>query len=274
MVEEESQLRDLRILSWNIYMLPSVVPMKGRLERAHAIVDTLQKSAYDIIVFQEAFHTKALAIIENGLGSAYPYRYGPFNKPTSPFKFSSGVWILSKIPMTELGTIQYTDYKDADRFAQKGAALLQGEFHGKKFQLMGTHMQANENRADIRSKQFRQMYDSLLLKYHSEGIPQILCGDMNTETTIQKEYCEMLQCLDAEDSEFEGIQKETYDGTNNLLAEAVWKKHKTTLDYILLRSNGARIHSVRRSVSVFKRSWRKDRNDLSDHYGVSCEVRF
>ncbi|MFN8276453.1 MAG: sphingomyelin phosphodiesterase [Chitinophagales bacterium] len=266
--------RDLKILSWNIYMLPALVPMAGRLERAKGIVDTLQKTDYDIIVFQEAFHRKAVTAIHDGLKSKYPYSYGPFNPANSPFKISSGVWVLSRIPLQVLDSIEYHDKKDVDCFARKGAVLLQGEFNGKKFQLMGTHMQSNENRADIRSLQFQQMHRELLYKHHIDGIPQILCGDMNTEATIQKEYCEMLNCLDAENADYEGIQKETYDGVTNRLAELAWKKQKTTFDYILLRSNGAKIRSIRRYVSVMRKLWKKDRFDLSDHYGVSCEVRF
>jgi sphingomyelin phosphodiesterase len=265
--------KNLKILSWNIYMLPGIVPMKGRIERAHAIVDTLDHLDYDVIVFQEAFHGKAVSVIREGLKNIFPHMYGPFNPAKSPFRISSGVWVLSKIPLDLLGTIEYTDAKVADRVPRKGAALLQGNFNGKVFQILGTHMQA-QNFPEIRKKQFKEMYDGLLSKYKVEGIPQIICGDMNTEIEIEKNYCEMLQCLDAENGDMNGIQKESYDGTNNELALSVWKKEKTTLDYILFRNNGAKIHSVKRSVSVFKRQWKKGKHDLSDHYGVMCEVKF
>ena len=44
-VNNDSREEDdnLRILSWNIYMLPAVVAMKGRKERAYAIVEEIKK---------------------------------------------------------------------------------------------------------------------------------------------------------------------------------------------------------------------------------------
>jgi hypothetical protein len=66
----------------------------------------------------------------------------------------------------------------------------------------------------------------------------------------------------------------TYDGTNNELALSVWKYAKTTLDYILLRKNGADISVVDRHVGMFKRQWKKGKHDLSDHYAIVCEVKF
>ena len=265
---------DLKILSWNIYMLPPIAPVKGRIERAYAIVDTLKHAETDIIVFQEAFHHGAVKIIRDSLAAIYPYMYGPFNPRKNPFQISSGVWVISKIPLEVKGVIEYKIAKETDRVARKGAALLEGTWNGKKFQILGTHLQA-QNHPDIRKMQIRHMYDSLLSKYREEGVPQIICGDMNTEIEITKNYNDMLKGLDAEDGEIAGIQKMTYDGTNNELALSVWKKEKTTLDYILLRRNGSRTSILNRHVGIFKkRNWRKGKTDLSDHYAMMCEVKF
>jgi endonuclease/exonuclease/phosphatase family metal-dependent hydrolase len=268
-----NQDRDLRILSWNIYMLPPIAPVVGRVDRAHAIVDTLRHSEFDIIVFQEAFNHFAVSVIRDSLKAIYPYMYGPFNPSHSPFRISSGVWVISKIPLDLKSTIEYKIAKETDRVAHKGAALLEGAWNGKKFQLIGTHLQA-QNHPDIRRLQIRHMYDSLITKYRIEGVPQIICGDMNTEIEIQKNYRDMLKGLDAEDGSITGAQQMTYDGTNNALALSVWKKDKTTLDYILLRRNGSKANVIDRHVSVFKRVWKKGHNDLSDHYAMACEVKF
>ncbi len=268
----EPAIRDLKVLSWNIYMLPPIVPMKGRLERAQAIVDTLNNSQTDIIVFQEAFHAGALAVIRKGLNTKYPFMYGPFNPSHSPFRISSGVWVVSRIPLDVKGVIEFNTAKENDRVAKKGAALLEGVWGGKKFQILGTHLQAQEQQR-IRNIQIRHMYDSLLVKYKADGVPQIICGDMNTEREINERYTTMLKTLDAEDGDMTGIQKSTYDGTNNELAESVWKKDKTSLDYILFRRNGATARIIERHVGVFKRPWRKGHVDLSDHYAVGCDVK-
>lgn len=271
--KNDSKNRDLKILSWNIYMLPPIAPVAGRVERAHAIVDTLKHAGFDIIVFQEAFNHNAVKVIRDSLSAIYPYMYGPFNPRKNPFQISSGVWVISKIPLELKGTIEYKIAKETDRVARKGAALLEGTWNDKKFQIIGTHLQA-QNHPDIRRLQIRHMYDSLINKFRVEGVPQIICGDMNTEIEIAKNYKDMLKGLDAEDGAISGSQTMTYDGTNNELALSVWKKDKTTLDYILLRRNGSRTNVINRHVGVFKRTWKKGHIDLSDHYAMACDVKF
>jgi sphingomyelin phosphodiesterase len=270
---KDSKNRDLKILSWNIYMLPPIAPVRGRIERAHAIVDTLKHAETDIIVFQEAFNHNAVKVIKDSLATIYPYMYGPFNPRKNIFQISSGVFVISKVPLEVKGIIAYKIAKETDRVARKGAALLEGTWDGKKFQILGTHLQA-QNHPDIRRMQIHHIYDSLLIKYRIQGVPQIICGDMNTEIEIEKNYQDMLRGLDAEDGHISGIQTMTYDGTNNELAESVWKKAKTTLDYILLRKNGSNAKVINRHVGVFKkRNWRKGKTDLSDHYAMMCDVK-
>jgi len=269
----DSKNRDLKILSWNIYMLPPIAPMIGRVERAHAIVDTLRHAGFDIIVFQEAFNHNSVKVIRDSLAAIYPFMYGPINPRKNPFQISSGVWIISRIPLDLKGTIEYKMAKETDRVARKGAALLEGTWNGKKFQIIGTHLQA-QNHPDIRRKQIRHLYDSLITKFRVEGVPQIICGDMNTEIEISKNYKDMLKGLDAEDGAISGSQTMTYDGTNNELALSVWKKDKTTLDYILFRRNGSHTNVLNRHVGVFKRTWKKGHTDLSDHYAMACDVKF
>jgi len=261
--------RNLKILSWNIYMLPKMVARKGKLDRAHAIVEELKKSDFDIIVFQEAFLPIAREAISQGLDSLYPYQYGPANN-TSNIKTSSGVWVISKLKMDIVKTIQFKNCASWDCLARKGALLLEGVWHGKPFQLLGTHLQADNDHQLIRYKQMEQIYSELLAQYKREGVPQIICGDMNTEAEIKERYCEMLDCFGAENGEISGVEKETYDGVNNAIAQSYGMNHKTTYDYILLRKNGIKINAIKRFVSIFK----KGKKDLSDHYGVVCELAF
>ena len=52
--------RVLRILSWNIYMLPNAsLVSSGQQERAPCIGRVLAAADYDIVVLQEAFHKRA-----------------------------------------------------------------------------------------------------------------------------------------------------------------------------------------------------------------------
>lgn len=275
----EDSDKDLKILSWNIYMLPKFVPMRGRVSRAHAIVDTLQQTDYDIIVFQEAFLEKARNVISTGLKDEYPYQYGPANPAQNKLRTNSGVFVLSKVPLKELGTIEYRDCVGPDIFARKGALLLEGEWNCKKFQLLGTHLQADAQ-PRVRKKQFEQMFAELIAPNRKDGVVQILCGDMNTERQFEEEYCDMLHCLDAEDGELSGIHKFTHDSERNEIARSNSgkTKHRLQLDYVLVRANGAKIRSMKRSVSILTKNWkyglRKKGKDLSDHYGVAYQVKF
>lgn len=267
--------RDLKILSWNIYMLPGIVPVANRTARAEVIADTLAKMDYDIIIFQEAFHKKAVKVLRKGLKDLYPYMYGPFNQTKNPFRVNSGVWILSKIPLKDLGVIQYKNGKVADKLALKGAALLEGTTaRGQVFQLLGTHMQAEDEFPQIRRDQFDQIYNELLSVHKKEGVPQIVCGDLNTRSDELEEYNYMLTKLNVENGAISGAQKTTYDGRTNELARKVWKDDSQIIDYVLIRKNGATIRSAYRAVSVLRKEWKKGKTDLSDHYGMIFELKF
>src|SRR3954447_15278815 len=64
----------LKILTWNIQMLPNVTKGNSRATRAKAIVNQLNARDYDVVVFQELFHKRARRIVINGLKQKYPYR--------------------------------------------------------------------------------------------------------------------------------------------------------------------------------------------------------
>ncbi len=115
-----------------------------------------------------------------------------------------------------------------------------------------------------------EIYNELLSQYKVEGIPQFICGDMNTEEEINERYCKMLNCFGAENGEISGVEKYTYDVDNNEIAKYCGPKNKTTYDYILVRDNGVKIKSVKRFVDIFK----KGKKNLSDHYGIVCELSF
>lgn len=265
----EDDERNLKILSWNIYMLPKIVPSKGKLDRAHAIVEEIKKSDFDIIVFQEAFLKGARNIIREGLKDTYAFEYGPANSEKFDIRISSGVWVISKIKLNLVNTVQFKVCAGNDCFARKGAMLLEGVWNDKPFQILGTHLQA-DGFDKIREKQMDQIYTELLAANKQEGVPQIICGDMNTEKLMNEHYCSMLECLDAQDGDISGIEKCSYDGVENPLAQSFGVKSKTNYDYILVRSNGLKMKSTKRFVSVMK----KGKKFLSDHYGVVCELKF
>jgi len=264
-------VKELKILSWNIFMLPYISLFNKNGERAKVMASTLQSSDYQVIVFQEAFSYKCRTILAKSLAKEYPYQYGPANKNNLPFRTNSGLWVVSKIPLKELGQIQFSLSKGFDMVARKGAVIFQGNFEGTNFQLITTHLQADHS-SELRAKQCNEIRDHLLNKYYNPQIPQFICGDFNIDMDDRPNYQQMLQTLDAQNGELSGTVKVTYDELNNNLAKTPNGK-KRVIDYVLVR-NGNLIHNVERKVQTFFSRIGGRTSNLSDHYAMEFNVNF
>lgn len=75
--EQEVALDSLKMLSWNIYMLPPMLKFTGKKKRSIHIANQLLTTDYDLIVFQEAFHRGARRRMVKRMQTDYPYRIGP-----------------------------------------------------------------------------------------------------------------------------------------------------------------------------------------------------
>ena len=95
-------------------MLPGVVRVKGKGERADAIGGILKDSDYDVIVFQEAFQRKARKKIFRQLHEKYPYQSGPANQKLISYKTNSGLWIFSKHPIVSSESIIFKNKSGID----------------------------------------------------------------------------------------------------------------------------------------------------------------
>ncbi len=263
--------RELKILTWNIYMLPFCSEIHQNCKRAASIAQKIAGYNNDIIVFEEAFDYQARKILRSQLKLEYPFMYGPANDSKFSFKTNSGIWILSKIPLRQLEQIQFRNRFGIDAFARKGAVLFEGEWQGQSFQLLGTHLQANSPDS-IRNGQCHEIADKLLKKYAKPEVPQIVCGDFNIEFEDQVNYKNMLTFLEAENGILQGELQSSYDEIDNKLAQKANGK-KSLIDYILVR-NAKSIRNIVRQVFVLKERQEDILSDLSDHYGIEAFVRF
>lgn len=285
---------DLRILSWNIYMLEERLFMfTGQQQRAALIAAMLQQENYDLIVFQEAFSPKARSIIAEGLAQKYPYSVGPANNKMGCLKTNSGVWILSALPLKVLNEIEFDDCAGFDCYAHKGAIMVEGCKNGHAFQVIGTHLQAfdGNKRDHIRTLQYAQMRDQLLNPYLQADVPQFVCGDFNTAKK-SKRYVPMLEILNANDGPLNSSltfiqptdtppptdETPTY-ATADYRLDSTATDYNTTLDYILCRQKNTnkRPAVVARQRKVFRTPWffrGKHRKDLSDHYAIEAQIQW
>ena len=269
--ENVESLRGLKILTWNIYMLPYCSWIHGNCKRARGIAKELSASDYDIIVFEEAFDFLARNILRSKLSKTYPYMYGPANQSLLSLHTNSGIWVVSKVPLKKLEEIEYSYRYGIDAMARKGAVLFEGEWQGNTFQLAGTHLQA-DSPDTIRREQCQEISSKLLKKYSRTNVPQIVCGDFNIEMDDQTNYCYMLNTLDAQNGAIDGDIQTSFDEVNNCLAKRENGK-KRLIDYVLIRNNNL-IKEIRRRIAVFKEHRNNLSLDLSDHYGMEAVVNF
>lgn len=274
----DSTVSSFKVLSWNIYMLPGWIKKSGQMDRAKLIAEKLTDSEYDVLVFQEAFTKKTREVLWNILKEAYPYNVGPVNANGSKLKLNGGVWILSKHPMDLLGEIKFNKGKGADAFSRKGAMLVEVEKNGVHYQIMGTHLQADESasRDKIRMLQCQQIHDELLVVHAKDSVPQLLCGDFNISKNDKIHYTEMLNILQAQNDSVSFGDKalHSYNWENNDLIESEYEV--TTLDYIMLKKRFKPFATIKRSVVVLTEKWadRKGRSkkNLSDHHAVEITL--
>ena len=106
---------DLKILSWNIKMMPAPYGwFHNSVERAENIIQALKSSeTYDVILFQEAFSRKIRKIIFDGLQSIYPYQILPKNQPKI-FKTNSGLKIFDLGSAIDLNHPKMMDFLKRD----------------------------------------------------------------------------------------------------------------------------------------------------------------
>jgi len=252
-------------------MLPYLSLFNRNGDRARVIADKLHCSDYHIIVFQEAFSYKCRKILAKRLAKEFPYQYGPANKCLIPFRTNSGLWVVSKIPLTRMDMIRFSVNKGYDIIARKGAMLFQGDFQGAKFQLLTTHLQA-DNEHHVREKQCHEIKYHLLNQYYDPEIPQLICGDFNIDMHDRVNYQRMLHTLEAKNGVISGDVQFTYDEIENTLARSILGK-KRVLDYILVR-NGQWIEHIERKIQTFYTSIGQKPSNLSDHYAMEAHINF
>jgi endonuclease/exonuclease/phosphatase family metal-dependent hydrolase len=178
---------------------------------------------------------------------------------------------LSKIPLKKIKEIEYKNRFGIDAMARKGAVMFEGEWNGRQFQLVGTHLQA-DSPDEVRREQCNEISVSLLKQFSKENVPQIVCGDFNIEMDDALNYHYMLSALDAENGQIDGDVHTSFDEIDNLLAKKQNGK-KQLIDYVLVR-NSRLIKNIQRRISVIREYHNNLFLELSDHYAIEATLNF
>ena len=264
---------DLKIMSWNIYMLPHYWIHTGQLARAKEIVEVLKNENVDVIVFEEAFDSQSRKIIRAGLKDYFSYESGDPGRNRF-WKSNSGVWILSKVPINVLKQIFFKKAAGADRLACKGAILLRAEKQNVCFQIVGTHLQselAKKNVQNIRNSQYEQIKTELLEPFSQEYIPQFVVGDFNTMRSDSTSYKQMISTLHATQCNMVGNINYSFDYNQNDLIKGTEEKPQL-IDYILYKVTPGMEVTGNMWVKIFKKKWNIRHKDLSDHFAITSVI--
>jgi len=258
-------------------MRPHSVTFDGQFRRAKAIGEVLKDENYDIILFQEAFGKTSRKRLRKALGGAFPYEIEPKNNGKT---VNSGLWILSKHKIEHSDFIFFDNCLVSDCQSSKGAVLIELEMDGQRYQLVSTHVQAEDGKkfAEVRNGQFVMIRD-LLNKNAKDRVPQFILGDLNTPFDSVADYQAMLQLLNASDgtvsvteaNELSTQNPITWGCKNNDLIKNKWKGHVQLLDYALQCETGYPF-KLRRELRTYTKKWSGKHKHLSDHYAISLTI--
>ncbi|ESU23490.1 phospholipase C [Flavobacterium enshiense DK69] len=293
----------LKVMSYNVYQLPSIMPQYKSRDRAAALytyVSNLGANSPDVLVIEEGFNTnfgnEFLAKIKTlypyatpllglycgsgGGTSLYPNDWNSYSGAcgNSIFYVNGGTIILSKYPILAKHQLVYVNkISSLEGNSNRGVAYAVINKNGKKFHVFGTHTASEQpgypGRA-TREKQFAEMR-AFKNKFHIPvSEPVIYAGDMNVEYTLTSEYEGMKGILNANvNYYFDPLTiRGTYSNQNTVVQYQGYTDYNNTLDYILYSNE----HKLPYQVAPMQQLIAKYPNlgDVSDHDPVLINYVF
>ena len=269
---------EFKVLTWNVFMLPKPLKFSKQVERTRLISSQLQKTDYDVVLFQEAFTRGFKNMVKKDLRKKYPYQAELKRSRKIKHLLNSGIYIASKYPLKVLGHHYFKRGTHADQFASKGVLLVEVTLpDNQKVQIASTHTQATDSQkaVSIRAEQSKEIRSFLNL-HKRPGVAQILGGDLNVNFYNQREYENMISILNMQDGDLDshldytsGFEIRCYKKTNPS------DKAKKLLDYILLDFNGSNLEPLQRQVVEFNALMKSGQEcPLSDHHAVEMILRY
>ena len=264
----------VRLLSWNIQMLPNGAAAfskslrKKQAVRIKWVIDYAKNNNFDAIVFQEVFDVQMKNKLKKGLKKAYPYHIKTrtkFGKMTS-----NGVYMVSRQPLKYIAHCVYNQVVTEDKLAAKGCTLAEWQIGKTTILLGGTHLQSGgrESIQTIRNSQYIQI-KLLFDKHKNENNAQILAGDLNTEKALLPRYELMLKTLNMNDITISDNRPFTSDSINTWNKS---EKNPSQIDYILIQNFNSKVKIHKQTIIRPRNFYKGEEMDLADHYGVLAEI--
>lgn len=265
---------ELKIFSWNVFMLPQPVKYSLQSVRKLMIAGELGQLDHDVIILQEAFWGPFRAAVSSQLKHDYPYQARLGRRTVLKEVMSSGLMVLSRHPFKILGHRYFNTCRIADCFASKGVMLIELNLQGSPLQLALTHMQAGKGLIfeQVRRNQLATIKG--LLKHHRTiAVPQLLVGDLNIDELSGDEYKKSLESLKMTSAPLSGsIYSSKAPATN------CYEKQNSTspsmVDHLLLNQNDSNVSISQKELKHLRGNFGGRLCDLSDHLPLSTTLEF
>lgn len=255
---------ELNVLSYNVWGLPGLLGTK-RKERFERLGATL--NAYDVVALQEAFSDDIEALKQS---SGFPHHFRLDNGTL--LKTNSGLYILSKYPITKTASTTFNHCTGANCLANKGVLMVRVE-HPKigPVDVYTTQFQDDDSAKakTIRTTENNRVLQEFILR-NSSSYPVIIAGDFNS-VPDQAEYADLMKRMPLTDVYSRLNPKDpgyTLTPDNPMTGGEGTPKR---VDYIFaLQKTGVEITPLESKVT---HQQPVDGVVLSDHYGVSAKLR-
>jgi len=279
---------DLKLLAYNVFMLPGAVSNYGQSERAGLILQSDVMHGHDAIILNELFHNSASQILLDGLKAEYPNQtpvmgrgYDGWDQTLGAYSSTTpedgGVAIVSRWPIEEKIQFVYKDACSADWFSNKGFVYVRLNKNGNPYHVIGTHAQAQNSgcndAAAVRKNQFTEMQQFIAAKNIPADEVVFIGGDFNVIKS-RDEYPDMLETLrvSAPDA-YAGFDTSWDPESNGMAATQYPDLPSEYLDYIFVsRDHAQPTHWHNQSLDVTSPRWNVDNyqyQELSDHYPIA-----
>lgn len=255
---------NLSILSFDVWGLPGLLGTQ-RKQRFERLGDSL--NAYDVVTLQAAY-ADDIEILKQTTGFQYHYR----QDNDTLLKTGSGLYVLSKYPITTTDYVEFNQCALPDCFARKGVLFTRIE-HPKlgPIDVYTAHYQGGDSAKakQIRSENNNRLLQEFIIRHPSDN-PVLITGDFNFQPE-QGEYQDLnrrLPLVDVFKAKNPQDPGYTYDPNNPYLEG---EGSPARLDYIFsLKKPGMEIQTLESAV-VYREP--VDGMVLSDRYGVSAKLK-
>lgn len=297
---------NLKLLAYNVFLLPSAVAKWSESERADLIADSDVIDGYDVIIFSELFHNSASNKLLKKIKDQYPHQTPVLGRSLAGWDQTlgaytielggesitlslggsedGGVSIVSRWPIEEQVQYIYTEACSAsDESANKGFVYVRLNKNGEDYHVIGTHTQADSyehpfpcstgNAAVVRAAQFKEMHDFITERNIPADEVVFIGGDMNV-VKESDEYPQMLQALNANGPGVFAGKRFSWDPATNGITNYNYGSYSgQQLDYILTSARHAQPtywHNL--TLDPSSPVWFDTYNfqEYSDHYPVAA----